>query len=122
MREAISGTSLLFLLALTAFAAPAYSAEKSGIVPAGVPEGYEVRNIFRNPGIEKSAYVLLKRENEAGKEQAYVLFDGKLSGPYDAVNKIAISADGRRLAYCMKKGAREHFVIDGKESRPFDTA
>lgn len=104
-----------------AFAAPSYTAERPGAVSPAVPEGYQVREAVLSPDKLKTAHILFKKDKKEKKDNVYVFFDNRLGRPYDVVNKVVFSPDSKRLVYCVKKGSKEHFVLDGKESKPFDS-
>jgi len=90
---------------------------------AALPEGYQVKETVLSPD-KKTAYILFKKDREDGRDKFYVFFDGKISAPYDAVNNFVFSPEGlrgRRFVYCAKKDGKEYFVLDGKESPPYDS-
>lgn len=110
---------LLFALC----AVPIYAAEEPALNLTGaapVPEGYQVRDTVLSPDKQKTAYILFKKDEEEGRDRFYVFFQGELGRPYDAVNNVVFSPEGR-LVYCAKKGEKEYFVLDGKESPPYDS-
>jgi hypothetical protein len=117
----ISIKMLILSGVLIAVAASSHAGEKPGSHASTVPEGYQVRETVRSPDSRKAAYILLKKDEKTGKDKSYVFFDGVLSKSYDAVNKLVLSPDGKRFVYCARKGEKEHFVLDGKESKPYDT-
>jgi len=87
---------------------------------AAGPEGYQVRETVLSPD-KKTAHILFKKDEEEGRDKFYVFFDGKIGKPYDSVNNVVFSPDGRRFVYCAKKEGKEYFVLDGKESPPYDS-
>ena len=46
---------------------------------------------------------------------------GKLQSPYQEIADIALSRDGKRLAYAALKDNKWRVVVDGSEQKPFDT-
>ncbi len=96
------------------------AAEARGVAQP-VPDGYEVRETFKSRDGKKAAYIILERYQKSAKRKARVYYNGAMGRPYDDVFKVAVSPDGRSLLYCARKGSKEHFVLNGRESRPFDT-
>lgn len=54
-------------------------------------------------------------------DKAYVVHNERAGKLYDAVGAIALSSDGRRIAYGALAGGNWHMVIDGKEGAAFST-
>jgi hypothetical protein len=62
--------------------------------------------------------VAYRDEND---EQVYVVHNGNAGKRYDAVGAIALSPDGRRIAYGALVGGKWHMIIDGKVGTAFST-
>jgi len=121
VRNCSFSLSLTLLFGLTAYL---HAAEKPVLnitetKLASVPEGYDVRKIVLSPDKQKTAHILFKKDKKGKKDKFYVFFDGRLSKPYDRVKDVVFSPDGKRMVYAAKKGEKEYFVIDGKESKPY---
>jgi WD40 repeat protein len=50
-----------------------------------------------------------------------VMIHGKVEPPYQEIADIALSRDGKRLAYAALKDDKWRVVVDGKEQKPYDT-
>lgn len=49
-----------------------------------------------------------------------VLIDGQASSRHDDVTGLALSGEGRRMAYVARDGGKERFVLDGSPGDPWD--
>jgi hypothetical protein len=51
-----------------------------------------------------------------------VVHGGRADPRYDAIDAVALSADGRRCAYAARDGAAWHVVVDGVEGEAYEDA
>jgi len=53
-------------------------------------------------------------------DRLHVVLNGRAGKPYQTIDNVRVSPDGRRVAYVVPRNGKYSLVVDGRESQPYD--